>query len=43
VKNLTNEIANLSDTNAISLQAVGESRVAVSPPRTVGVEFRYRY
>jgi len=43
VKNLTNEIANLSDTNAISLQAIGESRVAVSPPRTVGVEFRYRY
>lgn len=43
VKNLTNEIANLSDTNAISLQAVGESRVAVSPPRTVGAEFRYRY
>ena len=43
VKNLTNEIANLSDTNAISLQAVGESRVAVSPPRIVGVEFRYRY
>jgi iron complex outermembrane recepter protein len=43
VKNLTNELANLSDTNAISLQAVGESRVAVSPPRTVGVEFRYRY
>jgi iron complex outermembrane receptor protein len=43
VKNLTNEIANLSDTNAISLQAVGQSRVAVNPPRTVGVEFRYRY
>jgi len=31
VKNLINEIANLSDTNAISLQAIGESRVAVSP------------
>jgi iron complex outermembrane recepter protein len=43
VKNLTNEIANLSDTNAISLQAVGESRVAVSTPRTIGVEVRYRY
>jgi outer membrane receptor protein involved in Fe transport len=43
VKNLTNEIANLSDTNAVSLQAMGESRVAISPPRTVGVEFRYRY
>ena len=43
IKNLTNEIANLSDTNAISLQAVGESRVAVSPPRTVGIEVRYRY
>jgi iron complex outermembrane recepter protein len=43
MKNVTNEIVNLSDTNAISLQAVGESRVAVSPPRTIGVEFRYRY
>jgi iron complex outermembrane receptor protein len=43
VKNLTNELANLSDTNAIAAQAVGESRVAVSPPRTIGVEFRYRY
>jgi len=43
VKNLTNELANLSDTNAIAGQAVGEARVAVSPPRTIGVEFRYRY
>lgn len=43
VKNLTNELANLSDTNAIAGQAVGESRVAVSPPRTIGFEFRYRY
>jgi iron complex outermembrane recepter protein len=43
VKNLTNELANLSDTNAIAGQALGESRVAVSPPRTIGVEFRYRY
>ena len=43
IKNLTNEIANLSDTNAISLQAVGQSRVAVNQPRTIGIEFRYRY
>ena len=43
VKNLTNELANLSDTNAVAGQAVGQSRVAVSPPRTIGVEFRYRY
>ncbi len=43
IKNLTNEYANLSDTNAISLQAIGQSRVAISPPRTIGVEFRYRY
>ena len=43
IKNLTNEFANLSDTNAISLQAIGQSRVAISAPRTIGVEFRYRY
>ena len=43
IKNLTNEYANLSDTNAISLQATGQSRVAISPPRTIGLEFRYRY
>ena len=43
MKNLTNEYANLSDTNAISLQAIGQSRVAISPPRTIGLEFRYRY
>jgi outer membrane receptor protein involved in Fe transport len=43
VKNLTNELVNLSDTNAIAAQAVGQSRVAVSPPRTIGAEFRYRY
>jgi iron complex outermembrane recepter protein len=43
IKNLTNEYANLSDTNAISLQAIGQSRVAISPPRTIGLEFRYRY
>jgi iron complex outermembrane recepter protein len=43
MKNLTNEYANLSDTNAISLQATGQSRVAISPPRTIGLEFRYRY
>jgi outer membrane receptor protein involved in Fe transport len=43
VKNLTNTIANLSDTTAVSLQAEGISRVAVSAPRTVGVEVRYRY
>jgi iron complex outermembrane recepter protein len=43
IKNLTNECANLSDTNAISLRATGQSRVAISPPRTIGLEFRYRY
>jgi iron complex outermembrane receptor protein len=43
IKNLTNEYANLSDTTAVSLQATGQSRVAISPPRTIGLEFRYRY
>jgi iron complex outermembrane recepter protein len=43
IKNLTNEYANLSDTTAVSLQAIGQSRVAISPPRTIGLEFRYRY
>lgn len=43
IKNLTNEYANLSDTNAVSLQAEGQSRVAISPPRTIGLEVRYRY
>ena len=43
IKNLTNEYANLSDTNAVSLQATGQSRVAISPPRTIGLEVRYRY
>jgi outer membrane receptor protein involved in Fe transport len=43
IKNLTNEYANLSDTNAISLQATGQSRVAISPPRTIGLELRYQY
>jgi iron complex outermembrane receptor protein len=41
VKNLTNEVVNLSDTTAVALQAVGISRVAVNQPRTVGVEVRY--
>jgi iron complex outermembrane receptor protein len=43
VKNLTNEVANLSDTTAVSFQAVGISRVAVNQPRTIGVEVRYRF
>lgn len=43
VKNATNELANLSDTNAIAGQAMGQSRVAVSAPRTIGVELRYSY
>lgn len=43
VKNATNELANLSDTNAIAGQATGESRVAISAPRTIGVELRYNY
>ncbi|MDB6108178.1 MAG: TonB-dependent receptor [Gammaproteobacteria bacterium] len=42
-KNLTNEVANLSDTTAVSLQAAGISRVAVNQPRTIGVEVRYRF
>jgi iron complex outermembrane recepter protein len=43
VKNLTNEVVNLSDTSAVALQAPGITRVAVNPPRTVGVEVRYRF
>jgi outer membrane receptor protein involved in Fe transport len=43
VKNLANEVANLSDTTAVSLQAPGISRVVVNEPRTIGVEVRYRY
>lgn len=43
VKNLTNELANLSDTNAIAGQATGQSRVAVNAPRTIGVEVRYTH
>jgi outer membrane receptor protein involved in Fe transport len=43
VKNLTNEVANLSDTTAVSLRAPGISRVAVNQPRTIGVEVRYRF
>jgi iron complex outermembrane recepter protein len=42
VKNITNEIANLSDTTAVSLQAPGISRVVINPPRTLGIELRYR-
>lgn len=41
IKNATNEIANLSDTNAVAGQAAGQSRVAVSAPRTIGMEVRY--
>jgi outer membrane receptor protein involved in Fe transport len=42
-KNLTNEVANLSDTTAVSLPAPGISRVAVNQPRTIGVEFMYHF
>jgi outer membrane receptor protein involved in Fe transport len=43
VKNLTNEVVNLSDTAAVSFPAPGITRVAVNQPRTIGVEVRYRF
>jgi iron complex outermembrane receptor protein len=43
VKNLTNEVVNLSDTAAVSFPAPGISRVAVNQPRTIGVEVRYLF
>jgi outer membrane receptor protein involved in Fe transport len=43
VKNLANEVANLSDTTAVSFPAPGNSRVAVNQSRTIGVEVRYLF
>jgi outer membrane receptor protein involved in Fe transport len=43
VKNLTNEVVNLSDTAAVSFPAPGIARVAVNQPRTIGLEARYRF
>jgi iron complex outermembrane recepter protein len=42
IKNVTNEIANLSDTYPVSIQPVGIARVAVNQPRTIGAEVIYR-
>jgi iron complex outermembrane recepter protein len=40
-KNLTDTIASYGDYVAISAELPGRPRVAIAPPRTVGLEFRY--
>ena len=42
-KNLTNAIASYGDYVAISAELPGRPRVAIAAPRTVGLEFRYRF
>jgi iron complex outermembrane recepter protein len=42
-KNLTNEHANLSDSQSIAVEVPGRPRIVVNQPRTIGVEFREHF
>jgi iron complex outermembrane receptor protein len=43
VKNLTNEIANLSDNSSIAAEAPGLPRIVVTRPRTIGLDVRMKF
>lgn len=43
VKNITDEIANLSDNRSIAAETPGRPRFVVSRPRTIGLELLYRF
>ncbi len=42
-KNLTNQIASLSDVLSLGLEAPGRARVSINQPRTIGVELRKKF
>jgi outer membrane receptor protein involved in Fe transport len=43
VDNLTNKMALLSDTGALSANVPIFNRIATNPPRTIGVDLNYRF
>jgi outer membrane receptor protein involved in Fe transport len=42
-KNLTNEVANLSDNRSIAAEVPGRPRLFLNQPRTIGIEFTQRF
>ena len=42
-KNLTNEHADLSDSQSIAVEVPGRPRIVVNQPRTIGIEFREHF